>query len=273
MDDLIQFNRERWNALAEANVAYSRPLLDLTPDSARKWLAEQPGHIPGLLPDPVDLDVLCLAGGGGQQTAVFGLLAARVTVFDLSDTQLQRDRQAAAHYGFDLRAEQGDMRDLSRFATDSFALVWQPYSINFIPDFRPVFDEVCRVLRPGGLYRLTFNNPFRASVTDEDWNGSGYALNRPYEDGLSMWPDDDVWNVEGEDGRSQRIIGPKEFNHTLGGVVNGLIRRGFVLHGLWEYTGRTAPDIQAEPGSWAHFIAVTPPYLVLWASLSRKIQP
>ena len=135
----------------------------------------------------------------------------------------------------------------------AFDLVWQPYSINFIPDARPVFDEVRRVLRPGGRYRLTFNNPFRAGVTDEDWSGSGYPLKLPYENGLSMWPDDDAWEVEGEDGRSQHITGPKEFSHTLSSVVNGLIRRGFILHGLWEHTGQMTPDVRANPGTWEHF--------------------
>ena len=201
---------------------------------------------------------------------MFGLLGARVTVFDLSETQLARDRQTAAHYSFDLRAEQGDMRDLSIFPDDRFDLVWQPYSINFVPAAQPVFDEVRRVLRPDGLYRLTFNNPFRAGVTDEEWNGDGYTLKLPYEEGLSMWPDDDAWEVEGADSRTQRIIGPKEFNHTLGGVINGLIGRGFALHGLWEHTGRSTPDIQAEPGSWQHFIAIAPLYLVLWARLGKE---
>lgn len=35
MDDLGRFNKERWNALAEANVPCSRPWLDLPAESAR----------------------------------------------------------------------------------------------------------------------------------------------------------------------------------------------------------------------------------------------
>ncbi|MCP4426400.1 MAG: GNAT family N-acetyltransferase [Chloroflexi bacterium] len=266
--DLLAFNRDRWNALAEANIPYARPLLDLTPKTARAWLEAQ-GSVPagGGLDDLAGKDVLCLASGGGQQTAAFGLLGANISVLDISDAQLERDRQAAEHYKLPIRIEQGSMGDLSVFDGDSFDLVWQPYSINFFPDARRVFDEVRRVLRPGGLYRLTFNNPFRAGLTDEDWNGNGYALKRPYVEGAEMWPDDDVWTVEGEDGRTQRIIGPKEFNHTLGGIVNSLIERDFVLCGLWEDNGRTAPDCQARPGTWEHFIAIAPPYLAVWARL------
>jgi len=34
--DLIAHNRERWDALVPADVAYSRPLLDLDEEAARK---------------------------------------------------------------------------------------------------------------------------------------------------------------------------------------------------------------------------------------------
>ncbi len=269
--DLLAFNRDRWNALAEAGVPYAQPLLDLTPETAREWLNSQVGTLPGGgSSDWAGKDVLCLASGGGQQTAVFGLLGANVSILDLSDAQLERDRQAAAHYQYPIRIEQGSMDDLGAFEDDSFDLVWHPYAINFFPDFTPVFDEVRRVLRPGGLYRLQFNNPFRAGLTDEDWHGSGYLIKKPYVEGAEMWPDGDVWTVEGDDGRIQRIVGPKEFNHTLGGIINGLIGRGFVLRGLWEDYGRTAPDIHAEPGSWAHFIAVAPPYMAVWAQLKGE---
>ena len=45
-------------------------------------------------------DVLCLAAGGGQQSAVFGLLGARVTVIDFTQGQLDGDITAAKHYGY-----------------------------------------------------------------------------------------------------------------------------------------------------------------------------
>jgi hypothetical protein len=35
MDDLANFNRQRWNDLARAGIEYSRPFLDLDQDSAR----------------------------------------------------------------------------------------------------------------------------------------------------------------------------------------------------------------------------------------------
>ncbi len=104
--------------------------------------------------------VLCLASGGGQQSAAFGVLGAEVTVFELSPAQLERGREATAHYGHDVRVVCGDMRDQSCFDDSEFDVVWHAHSIGFVPDVRPVFDEAARVLETGGRYRLEWNNPF-----------------------------------------------------------------------------------------------------------------
>ena len=97
--------------------------------------------------------ILIIGGGyiGIELGSVWRRLGAKVTVMDITEGQLAGDRQAAAHYGYEARIEQGDMRDLSRFDDDAFDFVWQPYSINFVPDYAPIFRGVARVLRPGGV--------------------------------------------------------------------------------------------------------------------------
>ncbi|MDQ5851103.1 MAG: class I SAM-dependent methyltransferase [Chloroflexota bacterium] len=257
MDDIAKYNQAQWDELAQANVVFSRPFLDLDPQSAREVV--DPQRIMG---DVTGKDVLCLASGGGQQSVAFALLGARVTVFDLSATQLQRDQEAAAHYQVRIQAVQGDMRDLSRFGNASFDIVWHAYSINFVPDARVVFREVARVLRPAGLYRIECSNPFFAGVSEEDWNGSGYPLTRPYIDGAELEFADPDWTVDAGDGTSQRVKGPREFRHTLSTVVNGLIEQGFVMLGVWE---ESSGDPAAEPGTWEHLKAVAPPWLTFWA--------
>ena len=257
MDDVARYNQARWEELARAGVAFSRPALGLDADSARRLL--DPEAV--LLGDVAGREVLCLAGGGGQQSAAFGLLGARVTVCDLSETQLERDRAAAAHYGLSVRTVQGDMRDLSAFDEGAFDIVWHPHSLNFVPDARRVFDEVARVLRPGGWYRLDCHNPFVMGIDERDWDGTGYPLNRPYVDGEQVVSRDSRWEVWGEDRSCRMVEGPREFRHALGTVVNGLVERGFVLRRLWETVG-TNPH--AAPGTWDHFMAVAPPHLSLW---------
>ena len=91
VDEVARYNIARWEALAAANAPFSRPLLDLDAASAREFIDPE-----GLLGAIAGRDVLCLAGGGGKQSVAFALLGAWVTVADLSEAQLARDRAAAA---------------------------------------------------------------------------------------------------------------------------------------------------------------------------------
>lgn len=258
MDDLAQYNQERWEDLAAANIVFSRPWLDLNPDTARALVDPA-----GLLGNVEGKNVLCLASGGGQQSVAFALLGANVTVVDLSPTQLERDQHAAVHYGLSIRTLHGDMRDLSALESNSFDVVWHAYSINFVPEIQTVFREIARVLRESAMYRLEWGNPFVAGLSEDDWTDAGYPLKQPYVDGAEIVFADPEWTVEDGTGAQQRVSGPREFRHTLSSVINDLVQHGFVLLGMWEELSQE-PD--AAPGTWEHFKAIAPPWLTLWAA-------
>jgi ubiquinone/menaquinone biosynthesis C-methylase UbiE len=212
--------------------------------------------------------VLCLAGGGGQQSAAFALLGAQVTVVDLSDAQLERDRQVAAHYGVAIETVQADMRDLSRLEADAFDVVQHAYSVNFVPDVRVVFEQVARIIRPGGTYQLQFANPFVQGVNPRSWNGEGYPLSQPYLDGTAIQAEDEEWvyrrgDDASEESMARAIPGPREYRHTLSTVVNGLAEHGFTIRRLSD-TSSIYPDPDATPGTWDHFVAIAPPWLLVW---------
>ena len=253
MDEISKINRVRWNSLAEAQVEYSRPFLSFTREDAEKYI-----HRHGILKDVTGKQVLCLASGGGQDSVAFGLLGADVTVLDLSDVQLERDQQAAAYHGLQTKTVQGDMRDLSDFPDNHFDIVWQIYSINFVPAVAPVIREVRRVLKPGGIYFLQFANPFAIGIDQAKWNGQAYLLDGLYIDGEDLsgkFPD---WDVTRPDGSLIKCSSPHEYRHTLGSVLNGMAGNGFILLGLWEWM---RADENSQPGSWAHYTQVIPPYL------------
>jgi SAM-dependent methyltransferase len=256
MDDLSRYNRDRWNALAAAGVEFSLPWLDLDQATARVRIDAL-----GLLGDLAGKRVLCLAGGGGQQSAAFGILGAIVTVFDLSDEMLARDQAAAAHYKTDICTIQGDLRDMSALEDDSFDVVWHAHSLTFVPDINPIYDGVSRVLRTGGIYHVSAWNPL-AYGADERWTGEGYLLRGSYVEGAEAVSGEGVWDFVDGDGHSKQVAAPREFQHTLTALVNGLIQRGFVLLNLHE-----EPDgnTSATPGSWDHFCSVVPPWICIWA--------
>ena len=150
------------------------------------------------------------------------------------------------------------MRDLSAFPDSQFDIVWQVYSINFVPSVEPVFREVARVLKPDGIYFVQFHNPFIQSLDNDAWNGEAYPLKGLYLDGEDMSHSFPHWDVEQPDGTTVRLAGPHEFRHTLSTVLNTLVGYGFILLGLWEWIRN---DENPEPGSWAHFTQIAPPYL------------
>lgn len=255
VDEVAEYNVARWRALAENGALYTRPMLDLDAAAAREWLDPD-----GWFGELEGRRVLCLAGGGGRESACLSLLGASVTVFDLSPEQLERDRLAAAHYGTRVETLRGDMRDLSALDADAFDVVWHSYSLNFVPDARAVFREVARVVRPGGLYRLMCANPFVMGATPRDWDGRGYALTRVYAEGAAVEGADEEWVYE----QAPREAAPpgREYRHGLATLLGGMAEHGFrVLRATEDVS--TYPEPSAEPGTWAHFVSVVRPWLAL----------
>ena len=131
---------------------------------------------------------LLACGGGGQQSAALGLLGASVTVVDQDAGQLARDHRSwEAHHLppgslVTLRADIRDVAAIDLLGTP-FALVWMPYSINFVPDCRPVIAALASKLAPEGVFRLQAANPFVLGMHPGDRAGDAYLRRGTYVDG------------------------------------------------------------------------------------------
>ncbi len=260
-------NEELWDELAKQGVLCSQPRLGLTPEEALKFINKHgfyEEHFEGKY-------VLCLACGGGQQSIAFALLGAHVTVVDFSSEQLGKDQLVAAKYQQKIRVIKSDMRDLSFAKNGEFDIVYQPYSINYIPHVDEVFNEVSRVLKPNGLYDLMFHNPFAHGTwkdgcwgeeykTEELWNGKGYPIWQPYRDGYPIQTLNPNWNFTNPEAEKVSIQSPQEYRHTLSNVLNGLIKRGFEILKLEEEIGL---DHESKPGTWEHYTSCIPPWFYL----------
>ena len=230
-----------WLELDRALIqSYARGELTSVPES----LVEM--YPAGLLSGVEGRDVLCLASGGGQQSAVFALLGARVTVADLSESQLDGDRRAAAHYGYQVTTVRADMRDLSALGGESFDLVYQAPSMAYVPDVRRVYVGVRKLLRAGGTYRVEFTNPAAEFVDHEDWDGKGYRVTKPYDERMR-----------------RREDGVIEFRHHLKDIFNGLVEAGFSIQRVEEAPRHRRQDADAKPGSWEHWLTYFAPFAVV----------
>jgi SAM-dependent methyltransferase len=187
------------------------------------------------------LEILGLACGGGQQGPVFAALGAQVTIFDNSPAQLEHDLKVAEREGLTIRAVEGDMRDLSAFADESFDLVFHPVSNVFCPEVRPVWREAYRVLRRGGLLLSGVANPvyylFGTTLEDQQTLTVRYAI--PYSD-LEAFDEEEL-QAYMDDGT------PLEFGHTLTDQLGGQTDAGFAITGFYEDICPDSPISKYHP--------------------------
>ena len=239
--DVPEYNREAWDRQVEDGNQWTVPVGPEVIEAARQgqWevLLTDQKYVPrAWFPEMAGADVLCLASGGGQQAPTFAAAGANVTVLDNSPKQLAQDRLVAERESLDIKTVQGDMRDLSAFADESFDLVFHPVSNLFVPEVGPVWNEAIRVLRRGGSLLAGFLNPvvyiFDLELAD-DTGEVRVTYSLPYSDATSR--------TEEELGRQMERREPLEFSHTLEEQIGGQIEAGFLISGLYEDRHRDDP--------------------------------
>ncbi len=267
--EIVAKNEKLWDNLVLNDVLCSQPKLALTPEKAKAYLLNHSFYAADLSGQKV----LCLASGGGQQSIGFALLGATVTVVDFSEEQLKKDKLVAEKYGKAIRCIKTDMQDLPMLSDNEFDIVYQPYSINYIPSVEKVFNEITRVLKPYGIYQLMFHNPFVHGSwkdgcwgsewkQDELWQGKGYPIWQPYQDGYPIKTADPNWNFTNNQNQVVKLESPQEYRHTLSTILNGLISRGFGILSLKEEVG---DNFDSTPGTWEHYQSCAPPWIYLFS--------
>ncbi len=234
--DVKEYNRLAWDAQVETGE--NEWTLAVDADTIRRaragdfaLLLTNNKFVPGdwFPSDLEDVDVLCLASGGGQQAPVLAAAGANVTSFDNSARQLEQDILVADREGLDIRTEQGDAADLSRFDDESFDLIFHPVSNCFMPDAEAVWNEAARVLRRGGVLLAGFHNGFMY-VFDQIKSERDRVLEvrhrLPYSD------IDDLTKEELDHFRNEGS--PLEFGHTLDQQIGGQTRAGLAITGFYE---------------------------------------
>ncbi len=235
MQDITQHNRAAWNAestdgespwcvpvgaeiIAQARDGYWEIFLTPTRPVPRNWFGELEGK-----------RVLALASGGGQQVPLLAAAGADVTSFDLSEAQLDKDRLVADREGLEIRYEQGDMADLSRFGDASFDLVFNPVSNVFVESVNAVWRECFRLLVPGGRLLTGFMNP-DFYLFDHDALEQGGVPEVRY-----RLPFSSVRDLPPRL-HDQRIDQGEafEFSHSLDDQIGGQLAAGFVIEGFFE---------------------------------------
>ena len=231
--DIREYNRDAWNTQVRNKNQWTVPVSTEQTDKARN------GEFSIVLtpekPVPMDwfgelkgADVLCLASGGGQQGPILAAAGATVTVFDNSPEQLAQDQMVAERDGLDIKTKEGDMRDLSCLADESFDLIFHPCSNTFVPDIQPVWNEAARVLKRGGILLAGFINPILFVFDYDKMKGGNLEIRHKI-------PYSDLTDISEEE--RQQMIDEGEpfcFGHTLEDQIGGQIKAGLAITGFFE---------------------------------------
>ncbi len=239
-----EHNRRAWNRLVGNGQRFTTPAPDedvahpLATVDAAGWLG---GSIAGKR-------LLCLAAGGGRQSALYAAAGAHVTVVDLSPDMLALDREVARERGLTIETIEASMDDLGALGTSTFEIVIQPVSTCYVPDVLAVYREVARVTAPGGLYISQHKQPasLQADVTA---TAGGCELNEPYYRQGPLPP------VEHSPHREE---GTLEFLHRWEELLGGMCKCGFVIEDVVE---PVHADADAAVGTFAHRSRYVAPYV------------
>jgi len=198
--------------------------------------------------------VLCLASGGGRQSALYAAAGAEVTVVDLSPAMLALDRRVAAEYQLPIRTIESAMDRLEMLGEASFDLVIHPVSTCYVPSVAGVFAAVARVVRPGGLYVSQHKSPVSLQASTAP-GASGYTIEELYyRPGQPVRPPQS-WTAAAQRLREARAV---EYLHRWEELLGGICRAGFVIEDLLEpfHAKEDAPS-----GSFEHRARYIAPYV------------
>ena len=233
--DLASYNKQAWNELVRKQNQWTVPVSSEQINAARldDWSLVLTPHQPvprEWFPDfrARRVDVLCLAGSGGQQAPILAAAGANVTVFDLSEEQLSQDRLVAEREGLAIETIQGDMRDLAAIPDEQFDLIVHPCSNGFVPDINPVWREAARVLKPGGELLSGFTKPvfYIFDFAEMEKGNLQVAHAIPYSDLTSISTEQrQAFTDAGE---------PLSFGHSLTDQIGGQIAAGLSITGYYE---------------------------------------
>lgn len=170
--DIVKHNQSAWNNYVDKKDRWTIPVSEEELKDVKKgiWnivLTPKKAVPQNWFPALTGLKILGLASGGGQQGPILATLGADVTIFDNSEKQLLQDKTLSDKYNLGIKTVQGDMKDLSVFADNSFDLIFNPCSILFVDNVLPVWKECFRVLKPNGILMAGLMNPISFQLDEE----------------------------------------------------------------------------------------------------------
>jgi len=222
--DYIEKNRLSWNNRVEAHLKSDFYDVEgfLKGNSSLKSIEL------GLLGNISGKKILHLQCHFGQDSISMARLGAKVTGVDLSDASIAAAKALATAAGEEVQFICCDVYALPAYLEDDFDIVFTSYGvIGWLPDLGQWAGVISRFLKPGGIFVFVEFHPV-VWMFDDDFREVGYCY---FNSGAL---------IESENGTYADRNAPitQEYvcwNHSIGEVVNSLLKHGLQLRHLEEY--------------------------------------
>lgn len=226
--DIVKHNKLAWDNYVDKKDRWTIPVSDQELENVKNgnWsivLTPKKAVPKNWFPTLKGLKILGLASGGGQQGPILATLGADVTIFDNSEKQLLQDKTISDKFDLDIKTVQGDMKDLSVFADNSFDLIFNPCSILFVEDVLPVWKECFRVLKPNGILMTGLMNPISLQLDEKNLK---LIYKQPFSD-LHSLPTEELEELKKN---KEALL----FGHSLTDQIGGQLDAGFTITAMFE---------------------------------------
>ncbi len=253
MDEISRANSRAWDKEEETGSWWSKIVDESLIAKAREGNLELRITTERTVPESwskmlKDKSVLVLCGGGGQQTPSIAAYGADVTSLDISERQIEKDREALSRYSLEAKTIVGDVLSLP-FEDESFDAIVNPISLNFVSDLNKAYSEIDRVLKKGGVFMMGIANPVLYIFDEKKMEKKlkvKYTL--PFSADKSLSEREYKKRIE----RNDTI----EFSHTLESIITPLLRRGFVIEDFFTDRALSEPTDSYISDAFLSFLFV-----------------
>ncbi len=253
MDEISRANSRAWDKEEETGSWWSKIVDESLIAKAREGNLELRITTERTVPESwskmlKDKSVLVLCGGGGQQTPLIAAYGADVTSLDISERQIEKDREALSRYSLEAKTIVGDVLSLP-FEDESFDAIVNPISLNFVSDLNKAYSEIDRVLKKGGVFMMGIANPVLYIFDEKKMEKKlkvKYTL--PFSADKSLSEREYKKRIE----RNDTI----EFSHTLESIITPLLRRGFVIEDFFTDRALSEPTDSYISDAFLSFLFV-----------------
>jgi 2-polyprenyl-3-methyl-5-hydroxy-6-metoxy-1,4-benzoquinol methylase len=164
----------------------------------------------------------------GLDSMSWSRLGAKVTGVDFSDNAIDVAKELNAELGLNATFICSNIYDLMQQLDQQFDIVFTSYgTIGWLPDLEKWADIIRHYLKPGGTFYLAEFHPV-LWMFDDDFSKLTYSY---FNSGVIETEE------EGTYADKKSTLKQKEYswNHSIGSVVNALIRHGLNIESLSEF--------------------------------------